>query len=264
MDAVARFLNLVAGPEPALDEAALAVAAGADPDLDRAGALAELDRLAHGVTDVDSLVNRLFVEEGFTGNADDYYDPRNSLLPEVLDRRTGIPITLAVVTMEVGRRVDVPLEGVGMPGHFLVRTPGTQSYLDVFDRGRRIDRAGCEDLFRQVTGVGPETRFGEHLLSRVSTRQLLARILENLRGIYRERKDHANLEWVLRMRLGLRHDGPALVRELAEVLAAQARWDEASRLLDTWADGPGRGARVGHDVLDEIRLEARRQRAHLN
>jgi len=264
MDAVARFLNLVAGAEPALDEAALAVAAGADPDLDRTAALAELDRLADGVGDVDSLVNRLFVEAGFTGNADDYYDPRNSLLPEVLDRRTGIPITLAVVAMEVGRRAGVSLEGVGMPGHFLVRTPGTQRYLDVFDRGRRIDRAGCEELFRQVTGVGPETRFGAHLLSRVSTRQLLARMLENLRGIYREHGDHANLEWVLRMRLGLRHEGPELVRELAEILGAQARWDEGARLLESWADGPGRGARAGTDVLEEIRYEARRQRAHLN
>jgi regulator of sirC expression with transglutaminase-like and TPR domain len=264
MDAVARFLHLVAGAEPALDEAALAVASGADPELDRSGALAELDRLSDGVSDVDSLVNRLFVEAGFTGNAEDYYDPRNSLLPDVLDRRTGIPITLAIVAMEVGRRAGVPLEGVGMPGHFLVRTPGTQHYLDVFDRGRRIDRAGCEALFRQVTGVGPETRFGAHLLSRVSTRQLLARMLENLRGIYRERSDHQNLEWVLRMRLGLRHEGPELVRELAEVLGAQARWDEAARLLESWADGPGRGARTGQDVLDEVRYEARRQRAHLN
>lgn len=264
MDAVARFLKLVSGPEPALDQAALAVAAGADPDADPGAALAELDRLAGGVSDVDDLVTRLFVEEGFTGNAEDYYDPRNSLLTDVLDRRTGIPITLAVVAIEVGRRAGVPLEGVGMPGHFLVRTPGTQRYLDVFDRGRRIDRAGCEDLFRQVTGVGSETRFGSHLLTRVSTRQLLARMLENLRGIYREHSDHANLEWVLRMRLGLRHDGPELVRELADVLGAQARWDEASRLLESWADGPGRGARVDGDVLDEVRLEARRQRAHLN
>lgn len=275
MDAVARFLNLVSGAEPALDEAALAVAAGADPQLDRTAALAELDRLADGVADLDALVTRLFVEEGFTGNADDYYDPRNSLLPEVLERRTGIPITLAVVTIEVGRRAGVPLEGVGMPGHFLVRTPGTRGaaaggegkaehYLDVFNGGRWIDRAGCEALFRDVTGIGQETRFGAHLLSRVSTRQLLARMLENLRGIYREHHDHANLEWVLRMRLGLRHEGPELVRELAEVLGAQARWDEAARLLESWAEGPGRGAKVGGDVLDEIRYEARRQRAHLN
>ena len=76
-------------------------------------------------------------------------------------------------------------------------------------------------------------------------------MLENLRGIYREHSDHANLEWVLRMRLGLRHEGPDLVRELAEVLGAQARWDEAARLLESWAAGPGRGAKVGTEVLDE-------------
>lgn len=263
MDPVARFLNLVTGPEPALDEAALAIAAGAEPDRDPDSGLAELGRLAEGVTDLDGLVTRLFVDAGFTGNAEDYYDPRNSLLFDVLDRRTGIPITLAVVTIEVGRRAGVDLEGVGMPGHFLVRVPGTQRYLDVFDRGRRLDQAGCEMLFREATGAASAT-FGAHLLPRVSTRQILARMLENLRGVYRSRNDHVNLEWVLRMRLGLRHDGPELVRELGKVLGAQARWDEASRLLESWADGPGQGARTGGDELEEVRLEARRLRAHLN
>ena len=263
MDPVARFLNLVTGPEPALDRAALAIAAGADPERDPGAGLAELDRLAEGVRDLDSLLSRLFVDEGYAGNSADYYDPRNSLLFDVLERRTGIPITLAVVTIEVGRRAGVDLEGVGMPGHFLVRVPDTQRYVDVFHGGRRLDQAGCEILFRESTGAA-DAEFGPHLLPRVSTRQLLARMLENLRGIYRSRKDHVNLEWVLRMRLGLRHDGPELVRELGSVLGAQARWDEASRLLESWADGPGRGARTGVDVLDEVRLEARQLRAHLN
>lgn len=263
MDPVARFLNLVTGPEPALDEAALAIAAGAAPERDPRAGLAELDRLAAGVTDLDGLVDRLFVDEGYTGNTEDYYDPRNSLLFDVLERRTGIPITLAVVTIEVGRRAGIALEGVGMPGHFLVRVPDTQRYLDVFDGGRRLDQAGCEILFRESTGAGSAT-FGPNLLPRVSTRQLLARMLENLRGVYRSKSDHVNLEWVLRMRLGLRHEGPELVRELGKVLGAQARWDEAARLLESWADGPGRGARAGVEVLEEIRLEARQQRAHLN
>lgn len=264
MDPVARFLNLVTGPEPALDRAALAIAAGADPERDPAAGLAELDRLAAGVTDLDGLITRLFVDEGYTGNAEDYYDPRNSLMYEVLERRTGIPITLAVVTIEVGRRAGVDLEGVGMPGHFLVRVPGTQRYLDPFGGGRRLDQSGCAELFRDSTGADSGAGFGAHLLPRVSTRQILARMLENLRGVYRARNDHTNLEWVLRMRLGLRHDGPELVRELGKVLGAQARWDEAARLLESWADGPGRGARAGGDVLEEIRLEARQQRAHLN
>ena len=268
-DPVTRFLRLVTGPEPALDEGALAVAAGAEPDPEVAAesarrARATLDELAEGVTGLESLLHRLFTEAGFTGNARAYGDPRNSLLPDVLERRTGIPITLSVVAIEVGRRAGVDLEGVGMPGHFLVRVPGTQRHLDVFDRGRRLDLAGCEALFRATTGAGPDVEFGAGMLPRTSTRQILARMLENLRASYGRSKDHSGLEWVLRMRLGLRHQGPELIRELGDVLAAQARWDEAARLMESWVEGPGRGSRSGEEVLDEVRTEARRHRAHLN
>nr|WP_255426930.1 transglutaminase-like domain-containing protein [Pseudonocardia sp. C8] len=247
----------------------MAIAAGARPDPAAAAratqrALMALDELAEGVTGLESLLHRLFTEAGFTGNTADYGDPRNSFLPDVLERRTGIPITLSVVAIEVGRRAGVPLEGVGMPGHFLLRVPGTQRYLDAFDGGRRLDPAGCEALFRATTGAGPDVPFGPGMLPRTSTRQILARILENLRASYGRAKDHAALEWVLRMRLGLRHEGPELIRELGAVLAAQARWDEAARLLESWVDGPGRGSRSGAEVLEEVRLEARRHRAHLN
>jgi regulator of sirC expression with transglutaminase-like and TPR domain len=231
---VARFVALVAGPEPPLDEAALAIAAGADPALDPAPWLAELDRLAAGVRTLDQLVERLFVAEGFTGNAADYTDPRNSLLPEVLTRRTGIPITLAVVAMEVGRRAGIPLDGVGMPGHFLVRVAGTERYLDVFGGGRTLDRTGCEGLFRSVTGSAAP--FGAHLLPRASTRDILLRMLENLRGIYRTRGGPADREWVLRMRLALRPEAEGLV-ELGEVLGEQARWDEGARLITSFLRG---------------------------
>lgn len=268
-DPVTRFLRLVTGPEPALDEGALAIAAGAEPDPEVAAesarrARATLDELAEGVTGLESLLHWLFTEAGFTGNARAYGDPRNSLLPDVLERRTGIPITLSVVAIEVGRRAGVDLEGVGMPGHFLVRVPGTQRHLDVFDRGRRLDLAGCEALFRATTGAGPDVEFGAGMLPRTSTRQILARMLENLRASYGRSKDHAGLEWVLRMRLGLRHQGPELIRELGDVLAAQARWDEAARLMESWVEGPGRGSRSGTEVLDQVRIEARRHRAHLN
>lgn len=268
-DPVSRFLRMVTGPEPPLDEAALAIAAGGAPDpevaaLSTARARATLDELADGVTGFESLLHRLFTEAGFRGNSADYADPRNSFLPDVLERRTGIPITLSVVAIEVGRRAGVPLEGVGMPGHFLVRVPGTQRLVDAFDGGRRLDPAGCEELFRATTGAGPEVPFDAGMLPRSSTRQILARMLENLRATYGRARDHDGLEWVLRMRLGLRHQGPELIRELGEVLAEQARWDEAARLMESWVDGPGRGSRSGAEVLDEVRTEAMRHRAHLN
>src|SRR5204862_32917 len=125
VDATGRFADLVNGREAELpvDEAALLIAAHAYPELDVAEQLARLDALALWcfAPTLDALVEHLFVDEDFHGNADDYYDPRNSFLNDVLDRRVGIPITLSVLTMEVGRRIGVPVAGVSMPGHFLLR-----------------------------------------------------------------------------------------------------------------------------------------------
>ena len=239
MDAVQRFAQLVDRPDPPLDQAALALAAGADPNLDPALWLAELDRLAAGVDSVDGLVHRLFVEEAFAGNTRNYRDPRNSLLNQVLARRLGIPITLAVVTIEVGRRAGVALEGVGMPGHFLVRVPGTERYLDVFDGGRTLDPDGCEARFRSATGAGPEVPFGRHLLGTASTTSILTRMLQNLRGVFRSGYRSLDREWVLRMRLALPGSGLADVVELADALGGQARWADGARLLEQQRAGVG-------------------------
>ncbi|MHA6796923.1 transglutaminase family protein [Pseudonocardia bannensis] len=266
MDPVERFKALVNEPDPALDEAALALAAGADPTLDPARWLAELDRLADGVSTLHELVRRLFVEQAFVGNTVDYYDPRNSLLPHVLTRRTGIPITLAVVCIEVGRRAGIALEGVGMPGHFLVRASGTEHYLDVFAGGRSLDMAGCEARFRAATGAGADVAFGPHLLARTTTRGIITRMLENLRSIYRERGRHADLEWVLRMRLALRHEGPPLIIELARTQGEQGRWLDGARLIDRYVSDAEANPRSGlsADQLDELRTASRSLRAHLN
>lgn len=258
-DAVRRFLALVRVPDPPLDRAAIALAAGAEPNQDPTAVIAELDRLAVGVSSPEGLVRRLFVEEGFAGNARDYYDPRNSLLPSVLRRRTGIPISLAVVALEVGRRSAIPLEGVGMPGHFLVRLRGTHRHFDVFGGGRELDAAGCEALFRSTSGAGPEVAFGPHLLAPISTRGLLARMLENLRGIYRTRRRPADLEWVLRMRLALPGAGVSELLELGTSLGDQGLWIDGARLLEARAD-------ADTPTLDAERLRtaARSLRAHLN
>ncbi|HVL85487.1 MAG TPA: transglutaminase-like domain-containing protein [Pseudonocardia sp.] len=258
--AVRRFTALARLPAPPLDRAAIALAAGADPDLDPAGPLAELDRLAEGVDSLAGLVRRLFHEEGFAGNTADYYDPRNSLLPHVLERRTGIPISLAVVTIEVGRRAGVTLEPVGMPGHFLVREPGADRHLDVFGGGRLLDRSGCEQLFRGATGAGREVPFGAHLLAPASTRGVLTRMLENLRGIYRARRRPADLEWVLRMRLALPGAGPAELIELGTALGEQGRWLDGARLLEAHAAV----APESPPEVEQLRTAARSLRAHLN
>ena len=257
--AVERFAALVAegGPEPDLDVAALTIAAGADPTLRPEVWLAELDRLAEPVASLDGLLRRLFVQEGFAGNSRDYYDPRNSLLHEVLARRLGIPITLAVVCIEVGRRAGVRLEGVGMPGHFLVRPVGEDRYLDAFDGGTLLDLAHCEARFRATTGAGPDVPFGRHLLPTASTRTILARILANLRGIYAQRGRGSDLGWVLRMRLALPGVSAADVVEVGQVLGRQGRWLDGASFLELQAEANPQWAAM-------LRPAARALRAALN
>ena len=157
MDATRRFAQLITRPvhEVPLDEVALLIAAHAYPSLDVVRQRRRLDLLADRCPKpaLEAVVAYLFVDLGFAGNRHDYYDPRNSYLNDVLDRRTGIPISLAVLAMEVGRRVGVSLVGVGMPGHFLLRDALDDTvFVDPFGRGRMLDRGGCEAAFHSVHG----------------------------------------------------------------------------------------------------------------
>lgn len=248
-----RFSALVADPAVDLGSAALAIGAGAEPTLDPRVWMEELDRLAAGVENLDGLVHRLYAERGFVGNVENYYDPENSFLHRVLARRTGIPVTLAVVMIEVGRRAGVALQGVGMPGHFLVRVPGRGVVLDPFDGGRTLDDAALEERFRTATGATPEVRFGAHLLPGVTTHEILSRMLANLAGVYRRRGAGADLEWVLRMRLALPTADQATVVELGEALASRGRYREGAQEVETRADGDER-----------LLAAARTMRARLN
>ncbi|HKS50967.1 MAG TPA: transglutaminase-like domain-containing protein [Pseudonocardiaceae bacterium] len=234
MDAVEHFIGLLAGrgPGPDLDVGALAIAAGADPDLDASVWLQELDRLAQGVDSLETLIHRLFVEEGFAGNTANYYDPRNSLLDRVLDRKLGIPITLSIVCLEVGRRAGVPLDGVSMPGHFLVRPMATDHYIDAFNGGKMLDLAGCEALYRAANQAGPDVAFGRHLLSPAPRRAIFARLLENLRVVYRNLARPADLEWVLRMRLALPGVGAEELIELGHTLGGLGQFLDGAKFLE--------------------------------
>jgi regulator of sirC expression with transglutaminase-like and TPR domain len=133
---------------------------------------------------IDYLNAYLFEERGFRGNAQAYYDPRNSFLNDVLDRRLGIPITISVVYMEVGRRVSMPLHGVGMPGHFIVKYVSAEGdiYIDPFNRGQVMSRQGCEELIQQL--YGEPVPFQETFLAAVPKKQIIARMLMNLKAIY--------------------------------------------------------------------------------
>ena len=193
-DARARFTALVAGPDGAIDlaEAALWIAAEAYPGLDVAYYLRELDALASAAAielrgidgdaaRVHQLVHFLSVAQRFRGNQDDYYDRRNSFLNEVLDRRTGIPITLALVYTEVARRLGLGLTGVGFPGHFLVKHPGPPELLiDPFS-GRLLTPQECERRLQAV--LGDEARLRSSHVAAAKPREILVRMLRNLKQI---------------------------------------------------------------------------------
>ena len=231
MELVQRFAEIVRRPETAiaLDEAALLIAACAQPTLSIERELARLDALAAQVTDttVGSLLSLFFRDLGFRGNDVDYYDPRNSFLNHVIERRTGIPISLAVVLMEVGRRAGVPLSGVGMPGHFLVRdTIDDELFIDVFAGGRTLAPAGCRQLFRRLHG--PTVAFHDSYLAPIGRDQILRRMLANLRNVYAHRDDTASLLWVVELGAQFGDATDDAYRELGSVLSAHGAFDRAA------------------------------------
>lgn len=260
-EAAARFAELMVLEEHAipLDEAALLIAAHAYPELDVGAQLARVDELADRcfAPTLDALVTYLFVDLGFSGNVRDYYDARNSFLNDVLDRRTGIPISLAVLMMAVARRLGVPLVGVSMPGHFLLRDQVDPSvFVDPFARGALLDRTGCEAAFHAVHGE--EATFDPAFLQPVGTHAILGRMLANLRATFAASGDRCSLAWVLRMRTRIPGIPTEERAELASVLAADGRFVDAAREFDDLA------GMLGGDLGTEYRRSAERLRARLN
>lgn len=188
------------GDEVPLDRAMLLIAKEEYPDLDVGKYLAFLDRLAdralHQASDsgdmARALTDAIFREAGFRGNKENYYDPRNSLLNAVIDRRLGIPITLAIIFMEVARRAGAHAVGIGFPGHFLVRCEsyGKNVMLDPFDRGAIVRRSDCERLLKQASGQSAELE--PWMLEPTAPRAILVRVLTNLKHAYMLQKDRIN------------------------------------------------------------------------
>jgi regulator of sirC expression with transglutaminase-like and TPR domain len=194
------FAELTGGADDRVDlaRAALAIARWEYPGLDVDAYLERLDALARGVDGerrsadpvgrLHRLREYLFVEQGFAGNREDYYDPRNSFLNDVLDRRQGIPITLSLVLVEVGKRLGLAVEGIGLPGHFIAgaRFGDSQILLDPFNAGALVTPETCEALVGRV--LGRKVALKPENFAAVNRRQFLARMLANLKGIYWQRE----------------------------------------------------------------------------
>ena len=225
--ALDEFTQLVKSPEIDLGVAALAIARIEHPELAPGPALAELDQLAArssvstaggGRRALDRLCSFLFEGEKFRGNAEDYYDPRNSCLNDVLDRRLGIPITLAVVVMEVGRRVGLDIMGIGLPGHFCVgaKVGSELVMIDPFASGRALDRADAEAIASRA--VGRAVKLTDAHFVPTSRTQIVVRMLRNLEGIYARREDWSKALAVIDRLLVVDADAPTHRRDRGTVL----------------------------------------------
>ena len=256
MELTERFADLVAQPTFPLDEAALLVAAHADPACDMAANLAILDDIAASVPEPDlrALTQCVFGDWAFVGDQVDYYDPRNSYLHEVLTRRRGIPISLSAVLMEVGRRAGVELAGVGTPAHFLTCTTGEgpRRWIDAFAGGRILDRAQLDALFaRLAPGVDLDP-----YLEPVTPAQIISRMLNNLVAIHRRRSDRSALLWASRLRTLVPGATADDRRAYGGALAACGDFVRAAKVLESLVED-GEAADPGEELAKARRLRAR-------
>jgi regulator of sirC expression with transglutaminase-like and TPR domain len=180
--AVRRFADLINGasPDRYLDLACALVAQAIDHSADVGSIIVGLDKVADQCpASFEGIIDTLFASGMFSADGEDYHDPRNSLLHEVLARRVGMPITLSVVAMEVGKRLGVPIRGVGLPGHFVVRDKESGTFADPFGGGMRYDEAGMITSWEQR--MGGDAAFRPAMLSPIGAHDIVLRILNNLK-----------------------------------------------------------------------------------
>jgi regulator of sirC expression with transglutaminase-like and TPR domain len=252
-----RFEALVRQPDADIDlaRACLLIAEDAYPGLDVDGYIGEIDRLAARLrADIPPdcaaeervvILNEfLFDELGFSGNTDNYYDPRNSYLNQVIDRRTGIPISLAILYMEFGRRVGLQLEGVSFPGHFLVRLSvrGGVLVIDPFSGGVPQSENELRERLQRVIPEGaaqgvPVAELPlDQFLEPASKRQILSRLLRNLKGIYRQTDKPERLLAVLNRMLEISPNASAELRDRGFLYQRLECWRYAMKDLSQYLD----------------------------
>jgi regulator of sirC expression with transglutaminase-like and TPR domain len=223
----------------------------AEDVLAEAGERPSLEALAH------ALDHQLFTVAGFRGSFENYDDPENSYLDRVIERRVGIPIALSVVYLEIAQRVGLPADGIGFPGHFLVRygEPGSYTYLDPFQQGTRLDEQELLAMLRglDLGGARPET-----FLTAVTRRQILQRMLNNLHASFRARRDIQRWHDVIELQLRLEPWNVALIGERGMLRYRLGRLDEALPDLETYVSVTEKDASPGAiRLLDQLRLRYR-------
>lgn len=243
-----------------LGRAALLVAKEEYPQLPVDLYLARMDQVAEEVKDrladetaplvrLQELAETLFVRRGLSGNRRAYYDPRNSFLNDVLDRGLGIPLSLGIVLLETGWRLGLPLEGVNFPGHFLVRYRGESIslLLDPFDSGKVRFEDQAQELLDSV--YGGVVRLQSAFMRTASKREIILRMLTNLKGLYAKASDHARGLAAVERILMITPMAPAESRARGVLLARLGRHEEAAAQLEAYL-------RVAPTATDVPRVEA--------
>lgn len=240
------FHQVINQPDEKIDlaKAALYIAQEEYSDLEPSIYLEILDKMALGVKEkitetyplrIIQAINRyLYDELGFRGNNDDYYAPRNSFLNDVLERRTGIPITLALVYLEIAQRVNFPMVGIGMPGHFLIRPEFQEAgiFVDAFNQGEILFEQDCEKRLTEI--YQQQVTLQASFVAPVSKRRFLARMLANLKMIYLSQKDLLKALAAVERILLLFPDAPAELRDRGLLYYQLGYWVEAIQDLEVY------------------------------
>lgn len=265
-----RLARVVRRADADLAELALCISAQADDQVDVDQVLLRIDALADGLrtagtvtgepdADAQALVDHLHGALGFAGNHDDYYDPANGLLHQVLDRRRGLPITLSVLYVAVARRVGIPAWGIAMPGHYYVGvgSPDRPIVLDPFDGGQVVTEA--ELGTRVAAATAGQSKFTRAHLRPASPALTTRRILDNLTRDFTTRGDLTDALWTVDTKLLLPNTLPDDHRVRGELLTHLGRYGEAADSFEVYLDTAGAASDA-----EEVRARAVRARAKLN
>jgi regulator of sirC expression with transglutaminase-like and TPR domain len=228
--------------------------------------LIRLDQMAEEVRDrldnetaplvvLRALLQTLFQERDFRGNREAYYDPRNSFLSDVIDRELGVPLTLGMILLEVGWRLDLPLEGVNFPGHFLVRYRGEAFSLliDPFDKGTIRFEDQAQELLDRV--YGGMVRVRPSFMKRAGRRDMIVRLLTNLKGVYVNVSDHERALAAVERILVIHPTAAAEIRDRGTLLAQMGRTEEALEQLEWYLGYAPEAADAGRirQLVDELK-----------
>jgi regulator of sirC expression with transglutaminase-like and TPR domain len=240
------FSQIIRKPEEdiQLDRAALYLAGEEYPEIDVPSHLAELDafasqislRVGYEAAPADlarAISGYLFDEVGFHGNYSEYYDPDNSFLNRVLETRTGIPITLSLIFLEVGRRLGLRCSGVGLPGHFIVGLDDSEEYLDPFNSGATLSTGDCRNLVHKMSGGHLE--WTDEFLAPYSKHDLLFRMLNNLKSVHMQNKQWAKAVGAIQRMAFISPGLPSLYQEQAWCQAQQQQYRLAIESLETYS-----------------------------